>query len=188
MLQQETSAGYLLQLQSCWVPAATLPDRLGRGLTLDRRHSPEPSADRSPWQRHQRSQARSSSSSRQCNLLCFCTNCSKRLLRLLERSGLLWHSEDRTGCCSHLHAHSRVQNQRNTALAAAAARQRWHTCMDLAQCCWRVARSALEQQVAESGAWKASGPGPLESLAAPTDAADTVPGAVGVHPATVPPY
>ena len=38
-----------------------------------------------------------------------------------------------------------------------------------------MAGSALEQQVAESGAWKFSGPGPLESLAAPTDEADTVP-------------
>lgn len=60
--------------------------------------------------------------------------------------------------------------------------------MHQAQWSLPMARSALEQQVAESGAWKFSGPGPVESLAAPTDAADTVPGVVGVHPATVPPY
>ena len=60
--------------------------------------------------------------------------------------------------------------------------------MDQARQWFLTARSALEQQVAESGAWKFSGPGPLESLAAPMDAADTVPGVVGVHPATVPPY
>ena len=47
---------------------------------------------------------------------------------------------------------------------------------------------ALEQQVAESGASKVSGPGPEPSLAAPTDEADTVPGPVGVQPATVDPY
>lgn len=47
--------------------------------------------------------------------------------------------------------------------------------------------SALEQQVAESGASKASGPGPLASEVG-TDAAETVPGPVGVHPATVDPY
>ena len=51
-----------------------------------------------------------------------------------------------------------------------------------------MAKILLEQQVAESGAWKLSGPGPLESLAAPTDAADTVPGVWGVQPATVCPY
>ena len=43
-------------------------------------------------------------------------------------------------------------------------------------------RDALAQQVAESGAVKNSGPGPL--LPPPTDAADTVP-CDGVQPATV---